>query len=123
MNNTANDSTKIYKILAYISILWIIGLLVQEKNDPKVRFHVGQGILLNIYFIAVYIIAIVVAVIMFIIGGIISGIIGTLISVLAGFLIFAAWVSWLVLAIMGILSVIKGTDKPLPLIGKFAFYK
>ena len=36
------ENIKIYKVLSYIGILWLIGLLVDEKNDEKLKFHVGQ---------------------------------------------------------------------------------
>ena len=42
------DSTKVYKILSYIGILWIVGLFVKEKDDESVKFHVGQGMLVTI---------------------------------------------------------------------------
>ena len=47
------DSTKVYKILSYIGILWIVGLFVQEKDDESVKFHVGQGMLVTIVAIVI----------------------------------------------------------------------
>ena len=43
--NQTNGNAKLYGILAYIGILWLVGMFVQpEKDDPFVRFHVNQGI-------------------------------------------------------------------------------
>ena len=46
---SATDNKQLFCILSYIGILWIIGLIVEpDKNDPRVKFHVGQGMLLFI---------------------------------------------------------------------------
>lgn len=39
------DNTKLYSILAYIGILFLVGLLA-DKENPVVRFHVNQGLIL-----------------------------------------------------------------------------
>ena len=40
---------KLYAILAYIGIFWLIGLLAEpEKNDPYVKNHVNNGLILFI---------------------------------------------------------------------------
>ena len=49
----ASNNAKLYKILAYIGFLFVIGMCVQEKDDKSVRFHVGQGILAFIVNIAI----------------------------------------------------------------------
>ena len=49
--------TKVFKIVSYIGILWILGLFCGSKNDSKVRFHVGQGIILTIACVAAGIVA------------------------------------------------------------------
>ncbi len=56
-NNTADttgeydqadiEANKIYAILAYIGILWLVGLLA-AKDSKFTRFHVNQGIILFI---------------------------------------------------------------------------
>ena len=99
---------KIYSILAYISALFVIGLLVApEKDDPKVKFHVGQGIIL---FIASLVGGIVVKILGFI------PLLGTLIRIIF-------WVLFALLMVIGIINVCNGEDKQLPVIGQFAFYK
>ena len=55
-NKVAEKNVKLYSILAYIGILWIVGLLVKEKDNKTVKFHVGQGMLLTILSIAISVI-------------------------------------------------------------------
>ena len=83
-------------VVAYI--LFFIPLLTESKNDPFVKYHTKQGLVL---FIA------------WIITAIVSGI------------PIIKWFSWilsiftLVLVIVGILNALNGKEKPLPLIGQF----
>lgn len=84
-------------IVAYI--LFFVPLLTDAKNDPYVKFHVKQGLVLFILAVA-------------------SGII-------AWTPIFF-WVSWiinlavLVFFIIGVINAATGKEKELPLIGQFA---
>ena len=86
-------------ILSYISILFIVPLIV-AKDDPFVKFHVKQGITLFIG----EIILIVIAMVPFI-GWVIAWI-GNIVA--------------LILAINGIVNVLQGNEKELPLVGKYA---
>lgn len=127
----AKDGNKVYKILSYIGILWLVGLFVKEKNDKSVRFHVGQGIILTI---AGVIIAIAVSIInTVIIANIftttvnvfgmpvttVSGLGVTIMSILD----LAVYVFNILFMVLGIVNAAKGKDEELPFIGKFAFYK
>lgn len=88
-------------IVAYI--IFFIPLLVDgAKNDPFVKFHVKQGLVLLLLCIAVSIL-----------GSIIPFIGWFIIAPLGS--IFA-----LVLFIMGIINAANGVEKPLPLIGAIA---
>ena len=82
---------KLYSILAYIGIFWIVGLLASpEKDDPYVKNHVNNGLILFI-------------------AGIICGIIpvvGWICSIVV-----------LVFAIMGIVAAAQGKQFSIPLIG------
>ena len=58
MNTDLNDSLnkgegksnlKIFSILSYIGIFWIVGL-ISERDDPVVRFHINQGIIKTVVF-------------------------------------------------------------------------
>ena len=55
-NKVEQKNVKLYSILSYIGILWIVGVLVKEKDNKTVKFHVGQGMLLTIMSIAISII-------------------------------------------------------------------
>jgi len=86
-------------IVAYI--LFFIPLLTDAKKDSFVRYHVRQGFLVFLCAVAVWII-----------GGILTwrfyGITNLLNLVV------------LVFVVLGIINVVNGKEKPLPLIGKFA---
>ena len=123
------DNSRIYCILSYIGILWLVGLLVQEKNDPKVRFHVGQGIILSIVNVGlVIVITIVLAILSPILnqsigwGGLLT-VYSPVYTVISNILWIATWAFTIVLMIIGILNAVKGKENKLPVIGKFAFYK
>ncbi len=124
---------KLFAILSYIGILWLIGLLVNpEKTDSKVRFHVGQGIILSIADVAIGIAS---GILNAIIGGIFktevtflgygTGVytvsaIGTVLTTLVS-LAGAAIVIFFI--VKGILNVVQNKQEPLPIIGNLAFYK
>ena len=136
--STSTDNKQLFCILSYVSILWIIGMFVApEKDDPRVRFHVGQGIILTIYSVALTIIT-----------SIITGILGLvlrskisdaynlfgvnfpalyapspIVAVISWLFGLAVWGSTVFLAVISILNITKNQDKPLPIIGSFAFYK
>ena len=90
-----DNNNKLYNVLSYLN-LWLVGLLV-APNDQDVKFHVNQGIILTIGWVA---------------AGILSFI-----------LAFAIYVFIGVLAIMGIINAAKGLQKELPLIGKIKILK
>ncbi len=86
-------------ILCYLGILVVIPLLT-AKDDPFVKFHIKQGLVL-----------------------LIASVINIFISMVPfiGWVVgFVIWIIILVLAIMGILNVLGGKQKPLPVIGQFA---
>lgn len=85
-------------VVAYI--LFFIPLLTDAKNDPFVKFHVKQGLLLFIGWIIVWVL---------------------------GMITWRLWsVLWildlglLVLLILGIINALNGKQEPLPIVGKFA---
>ena len=127
INNTSGDDTKVYKILAYIGILWLVGMFCSKKNDKSVRFHVGQGIMVTITVVALCIIVSIIN------SLVISNIFATSywgIKVVSGtglaimsFLNFAVSAVGITLEVLGIINAAKGRDKELPVIGSHAFYK
>jgi len=84
--------------LAYI--LFFIPLLTGAKNDPFVKFHVKQGLLIFIGWVAV---------------SIISWILPWQLGIIATILDICV----LVLMVVGIMNAAKGEQKPLPAVGKF----
>jgi uncharacterized membrane protein len=86
-------------VLSYLGPLVIIPL-VTSKNDAFVKFHIKQGLVLLVIEVAIYV-----------------------------YTMFA-WHFWplyqlinlgtLILSIVGIVNVIQGTEKELPLVGSFA---
>ena len=88
-------------ILAYLGILIIIPFLV-DKEDPFVKFHIKQGLLLLIIEIIIW-------------------------AVGYSYILWQLWplielinLAVLILAIMGIVNVAQGKQKELPLIGSWA---
>lgn len=84
-------------VVAYI--LFFIPLLTDAKNDPFVKFHVKQGFLIFLSWV---------------------------IAAIIGFLPLGAIIAWILniaiicLFVVGIMNALKGEEKQLPFIGKFA---
>lgn len=117
-----NSNAKLFKILSYFGILFLVGLCGNKENDKSVRFHVGQGIILCISYVAVSIVRVVLSIISYAIfydafDGL--NIVGRLLT-LGGSLLY---ILVFVVNIIGIVNAIHEEDKELPVIGKFAFYK
>ncbi len=103
------DKNKGMGVLAYLSILVLIPLFA-AKDSKFARFHTNQGLVLFICEVAVWIITA-------ILGGI--PILGVIISIVGWLLNIA----FLVLAIIGIVNVVNGKAKELPVIGKYTIIK
>ena len=125
----SSKNWKLYSIFSYISIFWLLGMLIPpDKFDPRVRFHVGQGIIASIVNAAIGFILSGVAFILGLIFGIITAnASSTALSVICGLIIWlvilAGCALTLILPIIGIINVCKNKQEKLPLVGKFAFYK
>ncbi len=85
-------------IVAYI--VFFIPLLTEDKNDPFVKFHVKQGLVLFTTWIAVGFLSLV-------------PVIGWTLSPFMSLAMIA-------LAVIGIINAGKGLKKELPIIGKYA---
>jgi uncharacterized membrane protein len=99
----APDSKVVMGILAYIGPLVIVSYLV-AKNEPFVKFHIKQGLVLFVLSVILWFL---------------------LSSPLAFVLYMFSWVIFPVLfvfSVIGIVNVVKGEEKPLPLIGRFSEY-
>ena len=123
--SAGNDGNMVFSVLSYLH-LWWIGFLTAGKDDPNVRFHMGQGIILSIFSAGGWIAV-----------GIFSAILRAIFTVntIFGMRVVSPWVVgftgllWFALsalvitfAILGIINASKGERKELPIIGKFAFY-
>ena len=97
-----DSNDKLFGILSYIGILWLVGLLAGKTEFAK--FHANQGLVLFI-------------------AGIIIGA-ASAIPIVGWFIIAPVGsIATLVFAIMGIVNAAQGQMKPLPLIGKFQIIK
>jgi len=85
-------------ILAYI--IFFLPLLTEAKNDPFVKYHVKQGLVLFI-------------------GGVLIGILGMILPWQLGIIKTLLRIFLFILMIVGIISASKGEQKPLPIIGKY----
>ena len=127
------DNRKTYSILAYIPVLWLFGLLSSpEKFDGRVKFNVGQGIMLTITGGALSIVAGILTLINNLIFRTQVSYFGFgtgeyTVSPVAGVLNTLVWIAVLGIvvfyAVYGIVKVSKDSDSYLPIIGKLAFYK
>ncbi len=86
-------------VIAYI--VFFIPLLTDSKNDPFVKYHVKQGLVLFICGAAVWLVINVIPVFGLFIAPILD-------------------VVLLVLLILGIINAVNGVEKPLPLVGHLA---
>lgn len=123
LNNTADysnemdvndiENNKIMGILAYIAILVFVPIFA-APNSKFARFHAGQGLTLFIF-------EVVYSLIMTLIGLTVGRIpvAGPIIVALLGLIGLA----FLILAIFGIVNVVNGKAKELPIIGGIKFFK
>ncbi len=114
-STSVTDNTKLFSILSYVGILFLIGLIAAPQNN-KVKFHVNQGCVL---FIAEIVLGIAVG----ILGAILNFLPYSLDTLLSGLMSFAVYGGSLALAVMGIINASKGEEKQLPIIGKFTIIK
>lgn len=98
---TPVDQSKLMAALAYIGPLVIVSYLV-AKDNPFVKFHIKQALLLLVLWVAVWIVS-------------------------TTFWWFGLWVVWnivkfifFVLMVIGLVNVFQGKEKELPFIGHFA---
>lgn len=102
MSQSSNPNAKLFAVLSYLGILWIVGLLA-AKDDPFVRFHVNQGLVL-------FLLNIVLSIIMAIpVVGLIVALVG--------------YIFTMVCFVLGILHSVKEEMVPLPLIGGITLIK
>jgi uncharacterized membrane protein len=97
--NNANSNRMLMGILAYFGILVIIPYLT-AKDDPFVKFHVKQGIVLAAIWVAFWV------------AGMMVWALYPIISI--------ANLALLVLSILGIINVVQNKEAELPVVGSLA---
>jgi len=122
-SQSSANNNKVFNILSYIGILWLIGMFCESKNDKDVRFHVGQGILISILEVVVGLINGLVIANVFVTRHTYWYYTYTETSALGYVLMTLLSLVPLAFAILGIVNAVKGEKKELPIIGKWAFYK
>jgi uncharacterized membrane protein len=107
------DKNKIFAVLAYLGILFLVPLLA-AKESRFARYHTNQGVVLFLAAIVCWIGAFVLTFILALIP--IIKFIGCLIWPVV-------WLGILALVVIGIINAAKGECKPLPLIGQYKLIK
>ena len=106
------ENNKIFGILSYLSILFLVPLVV-AKNSPFAKYHANQGLTLFILELALWVVT-----------TIIDGILGMIGLPYGGFIIGSVVLLTVVaLVILGIINAAAGKCVPLPIIGKFKLIK
>ena len=108
------QKNKLFHILSYIPLFFLVSLFIPDKDAPSVRFHCGQGMILTVYCV---------------LAGMLSKVVGFVIGwvpligwTLAALVTAGAGISVLVLMIIGIVNAVYDREVPLPIIGRYAFY-
>lgn len=96
------EQNKVYAILAYIGILFLVPLLA-AKDSPYAKFHANQGLVLFLLEVALGTIAWI-------------PVLGWLVGVVG-------WIAVAIFIIMGIVNASQGECKPLPIIGEIEIIK
>lgn len=97
--STKNDANVAMAIIAYF--IFFVPLLTDSKDDPFVKFHVKQSIVLLIA-----------AVIIWVLGAVIPVIGWLLIGPIGGLVVFVLW-------LIGVINAAQKKQTPVPLIGQF----
>jgi uncharacterized membrane protein len=107
------DKNKIFAVLAYLGILFLVPLLA-AKESRFARYHTNQGVVLFlsaiVAYMAVFFLTLVIAFIPFL-------------RWLGCLLWWPVTICVFVFMIMGIINAAKGDCKPLPVIGQFKLIK
>ncbi len=102
MARNVSGESKVFAFLAYLlGIIGFVIILLVRKNDKFAMYHAKQSLVLNILAVIIYI------------AGVFIPIIGWFFILPLGYLLIG------ILWIVGVIRVITGTEKPLPVIGKY----
>ena len=109
-----NNDAKTFSYLSYIGPLFLIGMFSDIRNDPILRFHMNQGLVLFLCELAGLILH---ALINSLLGGII------LLNIIPGILFFFIGFVSLVLSLIGLFNVATNKMNVLPVIGGITILK
>ena len=98
-----DNTAKVICILDYFSVLCLLGLFV-EKDNPDVRFHTNQGLIL-------FLLEVIICVVSAVLGWI--PIVGFIVRVVCSLLGLVC----IILSIVGIINASQNQRRPLPLVG------
>lgn len=113
------ETIKLFNILSYFSFLWLVGLIADGHN-PKVRYHVNQGIVLSIFEVALGLLvsllsSLFTSLFSLALGGIM--VFSQLGTTLIGLLQLAQFGAVAALIIVGVIHAVQDREEPLPIIG------
>ncbi len=113
------ENVKLFNILSYFSFLWIVGLIADGRN-PKVRYHINQGIILSIFEVVLGLVisllsGLFTSVFSLTLGGVM--VFSQLGATLVGLLQLAQFGAVAALIIVGVMHAVQDREEPLPLIG------
>lgn len=103
-----SDNDKLMGILAYLGILVIVPIIA-GGGSKFVKYHTNQGLVNILFAVAIWILGFIVAFIPYV-----------------NFIMLFFWVLYFVptiFAILGIVNVVNGEEKPLPVIGGITLLK
>ncbi len=103
-HHAEHSEKNLIAILSYLWILIIIPFLTPAKDDPFVKFHLKQGLVLVI-FEAI---------------GWFAGLVLVWVPIIGWLVVWLWWLASIILIIVGIMNVLNGTEKELPYIGHYA---
>lgn len=103
------EKNKVYGILAYVGILFIVPLLA-AKDSPFAKYHANQGFVL---FLAMFVGLTALAILTYV----------PVIGFIFGMLHILLYLLYLVLVILGVVNASNGKCAPLPVIGGFKLLK
>jgi len=109
---SSSNNGKTIAIISYITLIgWIIALIMHMGNKTKLgAFHVRQMLGFMICGIIFQIVVVVLSIILAAIGS-------ALLAKIFGIVVLVVWIGFLVLWVLGLISAIKGEEKPMPVIG------
>ena len=123
--NSVDDPDKIFKVLAYITLVgWIIALVARnDKENPGTKQHLNQAIVCWVLTLipAVWVLLDLVLTILSIIP--IIGWVILIFSILMWILVFVGCFAGVALSVWGLIRAVTGNDAPMPIIGKIRIIK